>query len=100
VAPVAAPSLVRFTVDGSLRTKKSTLRVKFSLDRAASVRFTVARRGSRRALASWTSRGRAGANTVVLTRRLPTRRTLKPGAYTLAVGLDRAAAISTLVRVR
>ena len=38
---------------------------------------------ARSALAGWSERGRAGANAVTLTRRLPTGRTLKPGAYTL-----------------
>ena len=101
--PIATPApatLVNLRIGGSLRTRKGRLRVTFSLSRAASVRFTVTRRGSRRPLAGWSSRGHAGANRVTLSRRLPTRRTLKPGSYTLAVDLDRVAKTSTLFRVR
>jgi subtilisin family serine protease len=99
VTPVPT-ALVHLKVGGSLRTPKSRLSVTFSLNRAATVRFTVTRRGSRKPLAGWTSHGRAGANRVVLTRRLPTRRTLAPGSYRLAVGLDQAAKSSAVVRVR
>lgn len=55
--------------------------VSFTLDRAASVRFAVARagRGSRR---GFTHRGRAGANRFRLTGRLRGRR-LRPGRYRL-----------------
>jgi hypothetical protein len=93
-APTAAPAAARLTgvkVSGSLRTKKSRLRVRFSLTRAATVRFSVARRGSASALATWTRDGAAGGNLVSLTRRLPTRRTLKPGAYTLSLRLASSA---------
>ena len=55
------------------------------------VRFTITRRGSKKPLASWTRRGRTGANSIALTRRLPTGRTLKPGTYTLAVALSATA---------
>jgi hypothetical protein len=75
------------SVGGSLRSARGKLRVRYSLSRAADVRFTITRRGSRRALASWTQRGRSGANRTTVTRRLPTGRTLKRGAYTVAVAL-------------
>ena len=64
------------------------------------MRFTVTRRGSKKALATWTRKGRAGANSVTITRRLPTGRTLKPGTYTLAVGLSATATSSRSIRVR
>ncbi len=87
--PVAPrPVLLRHLhLRGSLSTRHGRLRVTFALSRAASVRFTVVRRGSRRASGSWTVRGRGGANAYTLTRRLPTHRTLAAGTYTLRVGL-------------
>jgi hypothetical protein len=63
------------------------------------VRFTITRRGSKALLASWTSRGRAGANTVTLTRRLPTGKTLKPGSYTLAIAISPTVKSSSVIRV-
>ena len=61
------------------------------------MRFTVARRGQK--VATWTKHGVRGANKVTLTRKLPTGRTLKAGAYTLAVGLN-ASAKTAAIRVR
>jgi subtilisin family serine protease len=92
-----APQLSRVKVGGSLLKKTGKLKVTFSLSGTADVRFTVARRGKK--LASWTKRGVRGANRVTLTRRLPTGRTLKAGAYTLAVGLN-ASAKTAAIRVR
>jgi subtilisin family serine protease len=91
VAP--APVLRHLHLRGSLGTPHGRLRVTFSLTRAATVRFTVARTGSRSSAGSWTIRAQAGANALTLTRRLPTHRTLAPGSYTLRVGL--AATAST-----
>ncbi len=84
-APQASPILSNLTISGSLRSRRSKLRVGFSLRADARVRFTVTRRGARRPTASWTQARRAGANRLVLTRRLPTRVTLRPGAYVLSV---------------
>jgi len=85
--PKVAPKLTSVKLSGRLRTASSKLSVRFSLSAAATVRFTVARRGSQRALASWTRSARKGANVVTLTRRLPTHRTLRPGSYTLSLRL-------------
>ncbi len=98
--PAVAPVLSALNVQGSLRTTTSRLRVSFSLNRATSVRFTITRRGAKRPLDGWTSRGNAGTNVFTLTRRLPTGRRLKPGDYTLAVGLNATAAASRSIRVR
>jgi hypothetical protein len=65
--------------------------VRFTLTRAASVRFTVTRRGARKPVAGWTRKGHAGSNVIYLTRRLPTRRTLTAGSYTLALTLATSA---------
>jgi hypothetical protein len=98
VAP--APDLYSVRVRGSLARKRGKLRVRFSLTRSEHVRFRVYRRGSRHALASWTVRGRAGRNSVTVKRRLPTRRTLKRGRYTLKVGLGSTVTASQAVRIR
>jgi subtilisin family serine protease len=82
---VPAPVLRHLHVGGSLRTRHGELRVTFSLNRAATVRFTVVRKGS--TAGTWSVRARAGANAFTLARRLPTHRTLARGAYTLRVGL-------------
>jgi thermitase len=94
------PLLSKVALAGSLRTKRSKLRVTFSVDRATSVRFTVTRRGTNQAVASWSIRARASQNSVTITRKLPTGRTLKPGAYTLDVAVSTAAKSSRLIRVR
>lgn len=108
VAPVHTPvatatpmpvQLTKVGVAGSLRTKSSKLRVTFRLNRISPVRFTITRRGSKAVLANWTSRGRSGANTVTLRRKLPTGKTLKPGFYTLAVTVSVSAKSSSLIRV-
>ena len=101
VTPTPAPVLSKVSVTGSLRTKKAKLRVSFSLDRSTWVRFSITRRGTKRPLATWSVRARASRNAVTFTRKLPTGRTLKPGAYTLAVGLSAspAASSSKLIRV-
>jgi thermitase len=93
------PLLSQVTLAGSLRTKSSKLRVSFRLTQLSPVRFTITRRGSKTLLASWSSRGRAGANSVTLTRRLPTGKTLKPGSYTLAVAVSTSAKTSSFIRV-
>jgi thermitase len=63
------------------------------------VRFTVTRRGTNQAVASWSIRARASQNSITITRKLPTGRTLKPGAYTLDVAVSTAARSSRLIRV-
>jgi subtilisin family serine protease len=101
VPPTATPATVLSNVAlaGSLRTRTSKLRVSFRLTQLASVRFTITRRGSKAVLANWSSRGRSGANSVTLTRRLPTGKTLKPGSYRLAVAVSASAKSSSLIRV-
>jgi subtilisin family serine protease len=101
-APPAAqgPFLFDVTVGGSLAGKRGKLRVRYSLSRATKVRFRIVRRGSRKALASWTRSGRAGANSTVITRRLPTGKTLKRGRYTLSVSLNANATSLRSLRVR
>jgi hypothetical protein len=89
---VPAPVLRHLHVGGSLNTRHGRLRVTFSLSRAATVRFTVARTGSGSSAGTWTMRAHAGANAVTLTRRLPTHQTLGRGSYTLRVGLAVTAA--------
>ena len=91
--------LSKVTLAGSLRTRTSKLRVLVRLTQIAPVRFTITRRGSRAVLANWSSRGRSGANTFTLTRRLPTGKTLKPGSYTLAVAVSTSAKSSSFIRV-
>jgi hypothetical protein len=93
VPAVPAPVLRHLHLGGSLRTPHGRLRVTFSLSRAATVRFTVARSGSGSTAGTWAVPARAGANAFTLTRRLPTHHTLARGAYTLRVGL--AATAST-----
>jgi subtilisin family serine protease len=94
-----APLLSKVKLAGSLRTTTSKLRVSFRLTQIAPVRFTITRRGSKAVLANWSSRGRSGANTFTLTRRLPTGKTLKPGSYTLAVAVSTSAKTSGFIRV-
>jgi len=100
--PTTTPDTYLFdvTVGGSLATQRSKLRVRYALSRGADVHFTIARRGSKRPLASWTRHGRAGTNSTVITRRLPTGLKLKPGRYTLAVSLNANATTLRSLRVR
>jgi subtilisin family serine protease len=99
--PVTQPvSLFDVSVGGSLRTKRSKLKVRFSLSRASTVKFAITKRGSRRTLSAWTKRGRAGANRVSISRRLPTGKTLKRGSYTLRVSISATATSSRSIRVR
>jgi thermitase len=91
VQPKATAKLTGVRLSGGLRTRSSKLRVKFSLTAAATVRFTVTKRGAKKALGAWTSRARKGANVVTLTRRLPTHRTLARGSYTLSLRLPGSA---------
>ncbi len=108
VAPVVTPAptvtqpiyLFDVSVGGSLRTKRSKLKVRFSLTKAATIRFSITRSGSKKALSSWTKKGHSGANSVTIMRRLPTGRTLKPGSYKLSVGLSATATSSRSIRVR
>src|SRR4051812_553308 len=88
----APPALRHLRIGGSLRGRQGKIRVTFSLTRSAAVGFTVTRRGSRKPAATWSARGRSGANAFSLTRRLPTRKTLARGSYTLSVGLTARAA--------
>ncbi len=99
--PTPAPVLSKISVSGSLRTRKAKLRVSFSVDHSTRVRFSITRRGAKRPLASWSVRAHAGRNSVKFTRKLPTGRTLKRGAYRLAVRLSAgpAASGSKLIRV-
>ncbi len=83
---------------GSLRTKTSKLKVSSTLTAATTIKFSVKRRGSKARLASWSRGGRAGANTVTLTRKLPNKRTLKRGTYTLTAAAG-ATAKSATIRV-
>jgi len=108
VTPVVTPAptvtqpiyLFDVTVGGSLLTKRSKLKVRFSLTKAATIRFSIARSGSKKALSAWTKKGHSGANSVTIMRRLPTGRTLKPGSYKLSVGLSATATSSRSIRVR
>jgi subtilisin family serine protease len=93
-------SLFNVSVGGSLRTKKSKLKVRFSLSRASTVKFTITKRGSKRTLSAWTKKGHAGANRISISRRLPTGKTLKRGSYTLRVGLSATVTSSRSIRVR
>ena len=79
--PTVTPTVYLFdvTVGGSLLTKRSKLKVRFSLTKAATVRFSITRRGSKKALSTWTKTGRSGANTVTITRRLPDRADAQAG---------------------
>ncbi|WP_051323865.1 S8 family serine peptidase [Candidatus Solirubrobacter pratensis] len=97
--PFAAAKLTSISISGSLRTKTSRLHVRFALTRAASVGFTVTKRGAKKPVATWTRKSATGRNTVTLTRRLPTRRTLRPGAYRLSLRLSTSAR-SASFRVR
>jgi hypothetical protein len=81
--PEAVAKLTSVTLSSHRLARR--LRVKFSLTAAATVRFTVTKRGSTRSLGSWTRPGLKGANSVTLTRRLPTHRTLRKGSYTLTL---------------
>ena len=98
VTPVA--SLFDVSVGGSLTTKRSKLRVRYSLTKAATVRFGIAKRGSKRPLSAWTKKGRSGVNSVIIARRLPTGKTLKRGSYKLSVGLNATVTSSWSIRVR
>jgi subtilisin family serine protease len=101
VAPASTPalSLRGLRLSGGLRGPRGRLRVTFSLSAASTVRFTVMRRGKSHPSATWTVSGRAGANAVTLKRRLPTRKTLAKGTYTLTLALA-APAASARFRVR
>ena len=85
-APVVIPTALA-------HLKIAGLRVTFTLNRATTVRFAISRRGHR--VATYTRSAHAGANTVVLP-----HRKLKPGAYTLAVGLSATASSARAIRVR
>jgi subtilisin family serine protease len=89
--PNVLAKLTSVKLSGKLRTSRSKLRVTFTLTAPATVRFTVTKRGARKALTTWTRNGRKGSNVVTLTRRLPTHRTLRRGAYTLSLRLPGSA---------
>jgi subtilisin family serine protease len=108
VAPVATPTpvptpdvvLSNLAISGALRTKASKLRVSFQLSRGTTVRYTVKAKGSKKAVGTWVKPGRAGTNTVLLRRALPTGRTLKRGTYTLSVAVSPTASASKIIKVR
>ena len=95
VRPAPAPRLSHLAV-----SKK--LRVTFRLSELASVRLSVSRRGAKRPLASWTLRGRRGANALSLAKRLPTKGKpkLKRGSYTLRVTVGSSPTSVRQFRVR
>jgi hypothetical protein len=97
--PTPRPVLSRLRVTGVLKGRHGRLRVTFSLSSAAKVRFRVVRRGARKPSATWTARGRAGSNAFTLKRKLPNRKTLGRGTYTIAVGFS-APVASARFRVR
>jgi len=99
-APPAAPRLTDVNVGGSLKGAKGKLRVSFKLTRSATVRFAVHAKGKSKALATWTKQAHRGGNRFTLTRKLPSGKTLKRGAYTLSVSLSPSARSSTGIRVR
>ncbi|HEX6020796.1 MAG TPA: S8 family serine peptidase [Solirubrobacter sp.] len=96
----AATTLSRVSVRGKLTTKRGKLKVRFSLSRAATVRFTITKRGNKRPLSTWTKKARPGANSVTIAHRLPTGKRLKRGSYTLSVGLGAKASSARTIRVR
>jgi subtilisin family serine protease len=100
-APVAQapPSLTRLKVSGSLGGGKNKLRVAFRLSRGAWVNYTVKAKKSKASF-RWKRLGRAGANTVVIRRKLPNGKTLKRGSYTLTVTVGPTAAASKRIQVR
>jgi subtilisin family serine protease len=83
--PVPGPALSNVTVRGSLVKRNGRLLVRFSLSQPATIRFSIARRGTTRRLSAWTVNARAGVNRFTIRRRLPTGKTLKPGAYKVSV---------------
>jgi hypothetical protein len=91
--------LTGVNVGGSLKGTKGKLRVSFKLNRSAKVRFTVVAKGKAKAVATWTKQAHRGGNQFTLTRKLPTGKTLKRGAYTLSVSLSPTARASTAIRV-
>lgn len=95
--PAAPVKLTDVNVGGSLKGTKGKLRVSFKLTRSATVRFTVAAKGKQ--VATWTKQAHRGGNQFQLTRKLPTGRTLKRGAYTLSVAVNASAKTSTAIRV-
>jgi thermitase len=97
--PVPGPTLSNVTVGGTLLTKRGKLKVRFTLSQPATVRFKITKRGSKRALSAWTKKARAGANSLTITRRLPTGQLLKRGSYTLSVSLNATASNSRSIRV-
>ncbi|MDA0182411.1 S8 family serine peptidase [Solirubrobacter phytolaccae] len=99
-AEPASPRLTDVNVGGSLSGVKGKLRVSFKLTRSAKVRFAVHAKGKSKALATWTKQAHRGGNQFTLTRKLPTGKTLKRGAYTLSVSLSASAQSSTAIRVR
>jgi subtilisin family serine protease len=96
--PVTLPALTltHLKLTGSLSSK---LRVGFRLSRSAWVKYTVKAKGAKSAAATWSKLGRAGANTVLLRRKLPTGKTLKRGSYRLSVTVSPTAGASKVIRV-
>ena len=104
VTPVAdrdarARAVERHASAARCAPRRSKLRVSLppDADRPGALHDHASRLQGR--LATWTSRGRTGANTFTLTRRLPTGKTLKPGSYTLAVAVSATATSSRFIRV-
>jgi subtilisin family serine protease len=94
------PSRTKLKVRGTLRSKASKLRVSFKLSHGASVKYTVTRKGSKRATSTWSKLGRTGTNSIVLRRKLPSGRTLRRGSYTLTLTIAPSATGSKVIRVR
>ena len=96
--PQAAARLTDLKVGRSLKGAKGKLRVTFKLTQSATVRFTVTAKG--KSLGTWTRRAHRGGNQFTLTRKLPTRKTLKRGSYRLSVALSGSAKASAGFSVR
>ena len=96
--PQAAARLTDLKVGRSLKGAKGKLRVTFKLTQSATVRFTVTAKG--KSLGTWTRRAHRGGNQFTLTRKLPTRKTLKRGSYRLSVALSGSARASAGFSVR
>jgi thermitase len=91
VPVIAAPALGRPALSRSTLTAKRPVTIRFTLDRAATVKLTL-RRGSR-TVATVTIRGRTGANRYVLRTRIGARR-LARGRYRVRVQARAGAAAS------
>jgi len=100
-AAVVAPALGRPALSGTTLTAKRAVTIRFTLDRAATVKLTVLR-GSR-TVATATLHGRKGANRYVLRTKIGSRR-LARGRYRITLraraGTAASKAYSLAVTVR